>query len=476
MSNTNSKEQTIYRSLAGKIQLGFFDDGERFPSAKEIAERYRVSYCPAQRALKMLERDGLIQLNRGKNTIILGKPYENYLESDVFKRRAAALSDLLKSLDILSPAICLQSLLHCRESLALKKEQALPGRSLYQQFERSLHSLGSQTALSLYYDISSVAESALLDILCLKLGKKEAEAFLHAAALEYTSCFEDFTKESAESIGHRLEHLSETFRKPFEEYLAELERPPDIEPEAFVWEPNKGRTRYCDIVAIDMICKINQGIYPLGTLLPGGPVLADTYHVSEITIRRTIGLLNTLGVVQTINGVGTRVIGPGDASIPYRLKELMLDGNLKAFLEALQLLAVTGKPVFLYTFPWIPEEVLAAIAGAAAIPEEKSSMVAVISAGMQAVVHYCPLAAVRDIYSKLTLLLLKGSILRLEETGAEKVPGWSFVSAELQESCSKKDGVRLADAYRQLFQMIFTDTRLTLIDIGVHGAAEVAGI
>ena len=150
MSNTNSKEQTIYRSLAGKIQLGFFDDGERFPSAKEIAERYRVSYCPAQRALKMLERDGLIQLNRGKNTIILGKPYENYLESDVFKRRAAALSDLLKSLDILSPAICLQSLLHCRESLALKKEQALPGRSLYQQFERSLHSLGSQTALSLY--------------------------------------------------------------------------------------------------------------------------------------------------------------------------------------------------------------------------------------------------------------------------------------------------------------------------------------
>ena len=90
--------------------------------------------------------------------------------------------------------------------------------------------------------------------------------------------------------------------KPIEEYLAELELPPDIEPEAFVWEPkNKGRTRYCDIVAIDMICKINQGIYPLGTLLPGGPVLADTYHVSEITIRRTIGLLNTLGVVQTIN-------------------------------------------------------------------------------------------------------------------------------------------------------------------------------
>lgn len=476
MLNSNSKEQTICRSLAGKIQLGFFDEGERFPSVKEIAEWYRVSYCPAQRALKMLERDGLIKLCRGKATIILKKPYESYLESDVFKRRAAALSDLLKSLDILSPAICLQSLLCSREPLLLTKEQSRPGRSLYRQFERSLHSLGSQTALSLYYDISAFAESALLDILYAKLGKKEAEAFLHAAALEYSDCFEDFTKDSAESIEHRLEHLSEMFREPIEEYLTEIELSPDTKQEAFSWEPTKGRTRYCDIVAIDMICKINHGIYPLGTLLPGGPVLADTYHVSEITIRRTISLLNTLGVVQTINGVGSRVICPGDASIPCRLKELMLDGNLIAFLEALQLLAITGKPVFLNTFPWIPEDALAAIAHAAAIPEEKNSMVAVISAGMQAVVHYCPFAAVRDIYSKLTLLLLKGSILRLEETGAEKVPGWSAVSGELQEGCSEKDGMRMANAYRQLFQMIFTDTRLALIHIGVHGAADVADV
>ena len=60
MSNYNSQEQTIYRNLAGKIQLGFYDGGERFPSAKEIASGYQVSYCPAQRALKMLEKDGLI--------------------------------------------------------------------------------------------------------------------------------------------------------------------------------------------------------------------------------------------------------------------------------------------------------------------------------------------------------------------------------------------------------------------------------
>ena len=79
MSNYNSQEQTIYRNLAGKIQLGFYDDGARFPSAKEIAEMFQVSYCPAQRALKMLEAEGLIKLCRGKATIVLAKPFQNYL-------------------------------------------------------------------------------------------------------------------------------------------------------------------------------------------------------------------------------------------------------------------------------------------------------------------------------------------------------------------------------------------------------------
>ncbi len=35
----------------------------------EIAQQYGASYCPAQRALKMLERDGIIKINR-KNRLL----------------------------------------------------------------------------------------------------------------------------------------------------------------------------------------------------------------------------------------------------------------------------------------------------------------------------------------------------------------------------------------------------------------------
>lgn len=182
MHNPNSQEQTIYRILAGQIQLGFFDDGEHFPSARDIAKRYQVSYCPAQRALKMLENDGFIKLNRGKATSILSKPYENYLESDTFKKRTAALLDLSRSLKLILPVICYQSLYHIEKLYPDISETFIYGgvfvdRHLYQQFEKCLHALINQTAFSLYYDVLIFAESSFTDVLYTHCGKSETVLF-----------------------------------------------------------------------------------------------------------------------------------------------------------------------------------------------------------------------------------------------------------------------------------------------------------
>lgn len=98
-----------------------------------------------------------------------------------------------------------------------------------------------------------------------------------------------------------------------------------------MWEPNKGRNRYCDVIAVDLLRKIGQGIHPVGTLFPSNAVLADIYHVSEMTIRRTVGLMNQLGVSETRNGVGTRVVSAGDESTPYKMKSLMSNNKFICF-------------------------------------------------------------------------------------------------------------------------------------------------
>lgn len=130
-----------------------------------------------------------------------------------------------------------------------------------------------------------------------------------------------------------LEALTDPFHITAEQYLATLPADRTIQ-ENFSWSPQKGRTRYCDMIAIDLVRKINDGTHPAGTLLPNGAILANIYHVSPITIRRTIALLNKLGVAKTVNGVGTRVVSTENTHLSVSLKAIILGNNLRTFLEA----------------------------------------------------------------------------------------------------------------------------------------------
>lgn len=474
----NSQEQTIYRSLAGQIQLGFFDDGERFPSVQEIARRYRVSYCPAQRALKALERAGLVQLCRGRETLVIAKPYHNYLDSPVFRARALALADLCRSLELLSPAITVEGI--CRmESGQLpappEADAAYAQRAkyLYRGFERALRALGSRTVLSLYYDVGAFAGSALLDILSEQPGG-ESGVLLRELSEGTLRSLRDCEGGNFSTAFRRQRDGARRFFALPEQFLAGAAASAAEAPAAFQWEPNKGRTRYCDVIAIDLVCGINQGKYPVGTLLPSVGALSDVYHVSTITIRRTVGVLNQLGVTATINGVGTRVIFAGDATLLQKRRGLMLDENLLDFLEAVQLFALTCAPVLEYTFPHLSGETLRGLTDAVSSGDRKAGMVNAISACLQAVTRECPLAAVREIYGKITLQLLKGSVLRLNETGEERVDCWSAHSAQLRESLTQRDGARFARLFRRVAADNFRTSKQTLLELKVAGAEAVA--
>ncbi|MCB6294082.1 hypothetical protein [Anaerostipes caccae] len=81
----------------------------------------------------------------------------------------------------------------------------------------------------------------------------------------------------------------------------------------------------------------------------------------------------------------------------------------------------------------------------------------------------------QEIYKKLTLLLLKGSILRLEETGAEPVTGWTKISASIRKSCAHSDYEQLARAFQSLFQNNFASSKQLLLEIGVEGVEKITG-
>lgn len=471
MSSSNSQENTIYRSLSGQIQMGFFDNGVRFPSANVVAARYKVSYCPAVRALKSLEKDGLIQLCRGKETVVLRKPYKNFLESGVYRERAAAIADLSGALALISPDIFYQGLFRMDE-----EELIVPGvdgsasiKQLYQLFERLLKALGSQTALSLYYDVGSFTESAYLDMIHI-LHKDDYDQWIKGLTIMLMQGIKACRSQNypeAKSV------LTDYFSYVFGEFESYPYKAKALDSKPFIWEPRKGRTRYCDSIAIDLVCKIHQGVHPAGSMLPSGLVLADTYHVSTITIRRSIELLNKIGLVKNINGVGTIVVGCESHEIHEKLKELMLEEDLRAFLEGIQFLAITCESVISCSFPYFTKDTLGEIANAISIKEQMASVVTTISTCLLAVVRRCPLAAVGEIYSKLTLLLVKGSVLRLDSYGKEKIPHWENLSGLLLESIAANDAAGFASSFRRLIEGNFAMVKNYLVKAGISGADQV---
>lgn len=64
-----------------------------------------------------------------------------------------------------------------------------------------------------------------------------------------------------------------------------------------------GHSRY-EQIALDIAHKIVRGEYKVGQKLSGRSLLAGTYNVSPETIRRSIALLQNIGVVESITGSG----------------------------------------------------------------------------------------------------------------------------------------------------------------------------
>ena len=147
--------------------------------------------------------------------------------------------------------------------------------------------------------------------------------------------------------------------------------------------------------------------------------------------------------------MGTYVRGEGDAATWRKLKALAPDDSLRSFLEALQLLAITCGPVLGHTFPHMGAQALRDITQAAALPDANDAVIGAVGACLQAVVRCSPLAAVREIYSNLTLLLLNGSVLRLG--GLERV---GFVNLRLVIGGEELGRVVAAEAEGHLGQVV----------------------
>ena len=174
-----------------------------------------------------------------------------------------------------------------------------------------------------------------------------------------------------------------------------------------------------------------------------------------------------------MNGIGTRIVSSGNGTNLSQLKELMLDENLRTCLEALQLVVITCERVVRCTFPYLTGESLAVLDRSIRVDDPLAAVVSTISASLQAITRCCPLKMVREVYEKSTLLLLNGSILRLDKIDCCLIPNWPAFSQELLQSLEKNDAASFAQSLRRLFEANFVQLKQALINAGITEVDDV---
>lgn len=112
MINANSAKplyEQIKDYLLQGIQNGDFKPGERIPSERDLSVRFGVSRLTVNKALKELERAGVLYAQVGKGTFISGETYHQELEhltgftEEMRSRGHGASSRVLTAAIILAP-------------------------------------------------------------------------------------------------------------------------------------------------------------------------------------------------------------------------------------------------------------------------------------------------------------------------------------------------------------------------------------
>ena len=142
-----------------------------------------------------------------------------------------------------------------------------------------------------------------------------------------------------------------------------------IQPIPFKWNIYRQRPQVRYSLAAKIIGEIFWGRYPIGSFLPPLTDMAEQYGVSLITVRRTLSVLNSLGVTTSYRGSGTKVCME---SKPIDLSTSDIQEDLRLHRESLQFLALTIRGVLLFTLEAMPNERYQKLAQDLAEVREKS--------------------------------------------------------------------------------------------------------
>lgn len=352
------QEQTLYRYLyeilIRKIKSGEFLQLRSLPSQKQLCQQYNVGITTVRKVIKMLHEEGYIHASSGQSPVVIYNASVNDYISELVKRKEE-VDDAFGGLGLLLPHLYKEAVGYICESDITIMQRAID--NIHEDMD--MHSLYRQPNLFFTTLVKVFDNPLIIDL------ELDAENFLHIPFLPFHDQTDPFYRTPSHMrnwlnsmYGYIRNHqedllyekIASTYqnsRRRVKSYLQVLEEQTCILPfasdKSICWFHIKDRSELYTHLAMTILRRIRKGEFSDQKYIPSIPRIMKEYGVMKETASRSIALLNSLGITQTINKKGTVILSETRSMqyVEHDLNDPIIKQRLLYCLDALQLIALS---------------------------------------------------------------------------------------------------------------------------------------
>ena len=419
MKKDNGLRRLVYDYYETRIRFGFYQYGDCLPSIPQICENFHLGRTTVRAALELLEKGNYIRTAERKAASVIfvaGSCQFRENAARYYLPRKEGILDLSEAGKLLFVPLweCAlrqwsrerwECILHDLSNIA---PGAVPLTVKF--YMGVLSSWNNQLILNLVWEVIRYLRFPYLsnrDEPRITAG--ELMEVLQGDGISFLKVqFQDI-------YGRMIDELLDFIGQSAEEFhLESLEKVP------FRWNIYRRRPQMRYTLVSVIIREILTGIYPVGSYLPSLPQMENKYKVSLTTVRRTLSILEALGVTRSFQGKGTQVF-MAPVEIDFTLPDIR--EGLRLYRESVQLLALTAGGITQYTLEYVQEGKRKELGDRLMMIQEQKKSYNCFEVILTFIKEECPLAAVRECYGQMAELITWGypfMLLRLQDKSLDQ--------------------------------------------------------
>lgn len=450
-----AKYNLIYEYYKCHILFGKLRQGDFLPAIEQIGDTFQVAPQTVRNALKNLQKEGLVSVSPGRNTIVTyaaaPEDMSSYTKEFYFSRK-----DGMKQIYLIAELLLMP--------IYQKGCQQLTDHDLFQIMNTAKQKSASVASISMFCCSimmrkvdNWLAKSLFLDMLSFfqfpyitTFDKDNNEEYRQYYQMLLTSC-EVLNRDGVFQAFTGFQNLA---RKTLQTYVdkgeTEVLVPEQI---SFHWKTYRERPQHYQTLAAHIIKQIMDGKYTERIMLPSYVNMADQFGVSVNTIRRTMELLRNLGVIRSLNGIGSQVLFT--APDWKKLRRSSIQNNVALAGESIEMIQLTAEDIIQKSFSHLDDQRVRDMKDMLQSKKGGCALELVIHAAEYINVIY-PSVVVNEIFYKLfeSLFLLYPLLLNQVPTADA---GVSHLADRMDRALAHRDAKQFSQGFMDLLNYVQAD-------------------